>query len=267
MTCERYPDGTIELYCYGELPAPLRLDVEAHVAACRECRRVLDDLAVIRAALAGRPDVAEPPAGDWSGFMTRLDDSIARLRQESKAPAARQPTVAPLAMRRRTRIVSYLACAALIALVTLSTVLVVRQRSAAPEAPRAANGRPVDAPAIDTPSTTDPALLAVSGQHFERSKLVVLGLATRAAATVRTGGWEYERDLATTLLGDTRLYRRAAEERGMTTLAGVMRDLELVLLQTSMSETSDAESLEQLQRLIRRRDLLTKMNTAYASGL
>jgi hypothetical protein len=39
-----------------------------------------------------------------------------------------------------------------------------------------------------------------------------------------------------------------------------MRDLELVLLQTSMSEQPDTAALEQLQRLIRRRDLVTKMN-------
>jgi hypothetical protein len=111
----------------------------------------------------------------------------------------------------------------------------------------------------------DSALASLSGQHFERSKLVVLGLATRDAK-VDPGNWDYERELASTLLGDTRLYRIAAEERGMNTLAGVMRDLELVLLQTSMSEQHDAASLEQLQRLIRRRDLITKMNVSYTAG-
>jgi hypothetical protein len=63
------------------------------------------------------------------------------------------------------------------------------------------------------------------------------------------------------------VYRQAAEERGMSNLADVMRDLELVLLQTSMSESPDAESLAQLQRLIRRRDLITKMDVVKTSGL
>ncbi len=79
--------------------------------------------------------------------------------------------------------------------------------------------------------------------------------------------WDYERQLAGSLLSDTRVYRQAAEERGMKGLADVMRDLELVLLQTSMSETPDAESLAQLQRLIRRRDLVTKMDVVKTSGL
>jgi hypothetical protein len=52
----------------------------------------------------------------------------------------------------------------------------------------------------------------------------------------------------------------------MTSLADVMRDLELVLLQASMSEEPNDASLEQLQRLIRRRDLLTKMDVVYAGG-
>jgi hypothetical protein len=68
-------------------------------------------------------------------------------------------------------------------------------------------------------------------------------------------------------LSDTRLYRHAAEERGMTKLADVMRDLELVLLQTSMSDSPDAESLARLQRLIRRRDLITKMDVVKTTGL
>ena len=109
----------------------------------------------------------------------------------------------------------------------------------------------------------DPALSALSDQHFERSKLVVLGIATKDA---RQADWAYERQLAGTLLSDTRLYRVAAEERGMQSLAGVMRDLELVLLQTSMSEQRDTASLEHLQRLIRRRDLITKMEVVHASA-
>ena len=46
----------------------------------------------------------------------------------------------------------------------------------------------------------------------------------------------------------------------MQPLAGVMGDLELVLLQASMADDPTEASLEQLQRLIQRRDLLTKMD-------
>jgi hypothetical protein len=98
----------------------------------------------------------------------------------------------------------------------------------------------------------------LSEQHFERSKLVVLGLVNKDPDTA--ADWAYERQLAAALLSDTRLFRQAAEERGLTKLARIMDDLELVLLQTSVVEEPQPETLEQIQRLIRKRDLVTKMN-------
>lgn len=257
MTGQVHDAGTIALYFYGELSGPDRAEVQAHLRHCAECRRTLDDLSTIREALASRPEVASPPLGDWSGFMARLDAAVQHERH--RMPAG--PGDAGRGAARARALGPYLAVAATLALVTLSVVTVVRQRPS-PAAPQAVHVPQVQggAAAPPPPGRFDPALASVSGQHFERSKLVVLGLATRDASAPATADWTYERDLAATLLGDTRVYRAAAEERGMDTLAGVMRDLELVLLQTSMSEATDAQSLEQLQRLIRRRDLLAKMN-------
>jgi hypothetical protein len=266
MSCDIQAAGTIELYFYGELPLADRADIQAHVKQCPDCRQALEDLSVIRAALATRPDVATPPRGDWSPFMARLEAAIQRERDAAAQPDAgtsRRVLVMPIRRRRAP----YLAMAAMLALVTISVLSVMRERPA-PAPVTVANDVPRSVPTATTePSTrVDPALVSLSGQHFQRSKLVVLGLATKDATKPGEDDWAYERELATGLLNDTRLYRLAAEERGMTGLAGVMRDLELVLLQTSMSERPDEESLEQLQRLIRRRDLLTKMDVVYAGG-
>ena len=258
MSCQVQASGTIELYFYGELPLAERADIQSHVQQCAECRAALEDLSVIRAALAVRPDVATPPGGDWSGFMTRLNTRIA---QEATAVDAAPAKV--LAMPLRRRVAPYLAAAAVLALVTVSVTLMSRRTVVDPPVELAAGPRPGPVVrAVNSAAASDPALAAVSDQHFERSKLVVLGLATKDA---READWDYERELAGTLLSDTRLYRLAAEERGMQSLAGVMRDLELVLLQAAMSEQHDAASLEQLQRLIRRRDLITKMDIGHAN--
>jgi hypothetical protein len=103
------------------------------------------------------------------------------------------------------------------------------------------------------------AFATLSEQHFERSKLVVLGIASKDPRQARSEDWEYERQLASSLLSDTRLYRIAAEERGLKRIADVMGDLELVLLQASHGTPSDPADLEQIQRLIDKRDLVTKM--------
>ena len=273
MSCHQQASGTIELYFYNELPLAERAEVQAHIGRCAECRAALDDLSVIRAALAIRPDVATPPGGDWSGFMARLD---ARIVQEADGDVAQVEGSPPLAqvvaMPWRRRVAPYLAAAAVLALVTVSSVVLLKQRAA--EEPRVAVVEPTAVVQEQAPDAQivrasnpgpagDPGLAAVSDQHFERSKLVVLGIATKDAGQA---DWTYERELAGTLLSDTRLYRLAAEERGMQSLAGVMRDLELVLLQASMSEQRDTASLEHLQRLIRRRDLITKMEIVHAGG-
>lgn len=257
--CDVQASGAIELYFYGELTLAQRDAVEQHAAGCAYCRQSLQELAEIRAALAARPVVSAPPAGDWSAFMARLEAAI-----EDDAPASVVPFAQPA--RVTHAYVGYLAMAALLALVTISVLFAARSRLVAPTTP------PTSQLADITPlpvkdDTGMRALAALSEQHFERSKLVVLGLAAKDARHASGADWAYERKLATNLLSDTRLYRMAAEERGMTTVAGVMRDLELVLLQASLSDEADTATLAQIQRLIRKRDLLEKMNVVTTRGL
>jgi hypothetical protein len=257
--CHVHASGAIELYFYGELEGAERDEVARHVRACALCRQTLEELALIRSALDGRPDVSSPPGGDWTAFMRRLDVSVSQERRRQQAagavvfgaPRAARPAVL------RPSFAGYLAMAALLALVTVSVLFVARSREiAAPSSePSAANA----SAAAPRPAEIDPALATISEQHFRNSKLVLLGLTTKDAETPES--WAYERERAGALLDDTRLYRLAAENRGMTRLAGVMRDLELVLLQTSMSDRADAGALARIQRLIRKRDLLEQMDT------
>ena len=256
-TCFVQAAGTIELYFYGELDEQARRETERHLPACDECRQALDELRVIRAALSTRPHVSAPSGGDWSGFMARLDGAI---RQEPKPGAAvAAPRGATVASRHY---VAYIAKAALLALVTMSVGYIVRSRIAAGDVGRATiAGSSETEPA---PWTDDEAFASLSEQHFERAKLVVLGLANKQAGERMPSEWQYERELASTLLADTRLYRLAAEDRGMKPLAKIMGDLELVLLQASLSENPQPDTLAQIQNLIRKRDLVTRMNVLAA---
>jgi hypothetical protein len=256
-TCDVQASGAIELYFYDELDGVEREAIAAHVESCSHCRAALADLAVIRIALAERPVVSEPPAGDWSGFMSRLDASIASERtgrgdaQTFVRPSSRPPFL------------TYLTVAALLALVTFSVAIALRSK-VTPVTPDGAGVSP-SVPLAVAPDAM--AFRTLSDEHFDRSKLVVLGLATKESARGQAADWAYERTLATSLLNDTRIYRLAAEDRGLTALAGVMRDLELVLLQTSLTDDKDPDSLPQLQRLIQKRDLLEKMDVVTTTGL
>jgi hypothetical protein len=243
--------GTIELYFYGELPPPETARVAAHLRRCAACGQHLDDLRAIRTALAARPRVEAPPAGDWSGFTRRLESAIATT---------------PVAKPRHT-VVPWLAMAATLTIVA-GGVFVTSRVSRPQPASQIAAAAPIKespaalrvAPGADAPAVAQASLVQHSEEHFERSKLVVLGLATLEPHQTHAADWEHERELAGSLLPDTRLYRLAAEHRGMADLARVLGDLETVLLETSMTDHPDRESLERVQRLIARRDLVVKMN-------
>ena len=269
--CPRIESGNVELYFYDELEHAERASMARHLATCGACRQALEELTIIRAALSTRPVVSAPPGEDWTGFMTRLN---AALMTDRRAERDANGPIEPPATESRRTIVSgvapYLALAALLALVTMSVAYVARSGWGR-ERGRAVTASPpiaqTDAPRPPATADADPGALAasfaaLSEQHLERSKLVVLGVSSKDPRHARLEDWEYERQLASSLLTDTRMYRAAAEERGMTSIADVMRDLELVLLQTSLAAHSGPEDLAQIQRLIDKRDLVTKMEIA-----
>ncbi|HJR61502.1 MAG TPA: zf-HC2 domain-containing protein [Vicinamibacterales bacterium] len=261
--CTVQDAGTIELYFYGELEGAERARIDDHLRQCRECSGALEELKVIRVALSARPDVSGPPSGDWSVFMQRLDDAV-RSDAIARVPVPfKARTIVP-----RRPFVRLLASAALLAIVAISVFFASQAGRRTVETDGTlAPARIAGAVADDDAAPIQAGLAAVGARHFERSKLVVLGLAAKDPGAGESSDWAYERELATSLLNDTRLYRMAAEQRGLTSLAGVMRDLELVLLQTSMAEATDDSALPQIQRLIRKRGLVQKMDVVGTTGL
>jgi hypothetical protein len=251
----------IVLYFYGEMDAAERARAAAHLRTCAACRQRLDDLQSIRRALAERPVVDAPPAGDWSGFMRRLDEAVGPARSTAR-PA---PAAVLQYERGRWSVRQVVALAAMLALVTIAVLAAARFRSTAP-VPQTAAAPALPAPPVPLAATLNQSLREGSVEHLKRSKVVVLGLTARDPHGTPAEDWQYERRLAGTLLPDTRLYRMAAQDRGVTDVARVMRDLETVLLEASLSDNSDRDALGRLQRLIAKRDLVVKMQVVATGG-
>lgn len=259
IACELFESADVEMYFYGELDPADRDRVEVHLKSCDACRQRLEELHAIRHALASRPVIDAPPAGDWSGFMRRLDQNLRTVEPHNLRTSESQ-NPGSLELWNRW---SLIALAAMLVLVTIGVIVAARFR------PSPATQAAVHAPAVtqvaNTDARPDRALREETAEHLERSKLVILGLATRDPHA-RAGDWEYERALAGTLLYDTRLYRQAALQGGVGDVERVMRDLETVLLEASMSDEHDRAALERVQRLITKRDLVVKMQVVAAAG-
>lgn len=237
--CLQASSERLTLYFYGELPDAERGAMDEHVASCESCAATLAELELMRAALSPRGNASQTPAA-WDAFMERL------LPQLDAVPWA----VSERADQRPRRLFSFRGLAAAAALIVAVGSGVVWQRTALGPTRTGSSDERAD----------EAALAAAAEQHFARAKLVVLGLAMKDPSHATAADWEYERELAASLLPETRLFRLSASDRGDTRLASLLGDLESVLLQASMTTEADPVELERLQRAIRRRDLLVRMD-------
>ena len=249
MGCELSSSPDIELYFYDELDVASRQRVERHVAHCAECRERLEDLASIRAALAEVPRVSAPPADDWSGFMRRLDERCDILPARKRVFRSWAPAIA---------------VAAILELLIIGVFLASRLRQHDAPGQVAAEQPASMRPRTTSATPSDRLLRQQADDLLDRSKLVVLNLAARDAQHTSAPEWDYERNLAGSLLEDARLFRLAAQKRGLSDVASTMGDLETVLLEASLSDENDPEALARVQRLIHKRDLVLKMQVARA---
>ncbi len=252
--CLHASSERLTLYYYGELEGDDRRAFEAHLATCASCTAALAELELVRASLAPRAAAATRTGDEWNAFMRRLEVAIdapgaARGTAHAAQHVARLTShVAPHVARLHVARGTWLVLAATLTL-GIALGLVWQRRALTP-----AHSLVADAAASDA------ALSAAAARHFERAKLVVLGLAMKDAEHTTAQDWQYERQLAASLLPDTRLFRLSATDRGDARLANLLGDLESVLLQASMATDAGPPELERIQRVIRRRDLLVRMD-------
>lgn len=237
--CLQASSERLTLYFYGELPFDERRAMDEHLASCEICTATIAELQLMRSVLAPRGD-ASRTAADWDAFLVRLLPKLDAAGANSSERTEIRPH----------RVFGWRALAVAATLLIAVGAGLIWQRTAL------GPGRAVASDA----RASDAALTAAAEQHFERAKLVVLGIAMKDPAQTTAADWEYERQLATSLLPETRLFRLSAADRGDTRLASLLGDLESVLLQASMTSDAEPAELERLQRVIRRRDLLVRMD-------
>ena len=214
---------------YGEEGAPEW--AEAHLAECQAC---CDRQAELREALglaAQSLDAGLEPPGDYEqSVWGRLEPRLVCARRTRRLPAT-LPTWGALA-------------AAL-----LLALLVGRYGVPAVQVPTPA---PLSAPVRER------ILLVAVGDHLERSRLVLMELSNAdpdAPADISA-----ERRSARALLSANRLYRQAAQRSGEPVVAGVLDELERVLIDVAHrpDELAPGELLE-LQERIAARGLILKV--------
>jgi hypothetical protein len=135
------------------------------------------------------------------------------------------------------------------------------------------SGAPSVAPAPESVAVVPPGstgdvpaegvLLVAMGDHLDRSQMVLVELLNAEGADAAS--LAAERDRAADLVAANRLIRQSAEQAGETTLAGVLDDLERVLIQIANgSEDASSDELQLLKARIESRGILFRMRVVGA---
>jgi hypothetical protein len=206
-------------------------DVARHLAGCPECRARLEAARAFLAELTSAgADVPEPDAAYTRELWRRLEPRLPRRRPSWTALLAEA-----FAPRR-------LALAGGVFALVIGAFLLGRSWPARPSA------IPKDA--------RDRILLVAVGDHLERSQVLLLEVVnSRDAAPAR------ERARAEELVAASRLFRESALTRNDGAVAGVLDDLERLLLDVARApESLSAEDRDALRRRIDKTGLLFKVH-------
>jgi len=216
------------LHYYGE--AGDMKSADAHLAECESCRRTFEELSKALRAVTGAdaPERSESYGAEvWARIQPRLD-----------APET-QPWP-----RRLAGLFTWPRLATAGALATLLMAAFVAGRHWAPPA-----APPVPVRAAATPAPTavrERILLIAVGEHLDRSQMVLAELSN--LDTAGPVDISAERDWARDLVASNRLYRQTAARDGKTAVAGVLDELERVLVDIANGPaTASPADLERLR--------------------
>jgi hypothetical protein len=220
-------DDALVLLHYGDGDP----EAAAHALACVDCRARLAGLTNLLGSLEASTAPERPAdygARVWARIEPRLDASPTPVVLSFKAVPWR-------------RAAGLLALAA-----SLVLAFLVGQQFPRPKAQAL------------TPAVKERILLVAIGDHLERSQMVLVELAN--APSDGPLDVSAERASANDLVSANRLYRQTAVRSGETALAGMLEELERVLVEVAAGpERLTPAALGELQRRIESRGLLFKI--------
>jgi hypothetical protein len=235
-----------QLIAYRDGEVEGRQMIATHLADCPECQA---ELARIDALLAAINSIPVPePAEDygqrvWQQISPRLPEKRAHwwdfLFSEPK-------TIGFFAPRR------WVATGAIAALVLAAFIAGRWSKPVLPVTPVA----------VDQTKVRERILVMAVGEHLGRSEMVLVEVANSApqSAGQKKVNISREQRRAEDLLEENRLYRQTALEQGDSALAGVLDELERVLLDVAHSpQQVTPAQLEGLRQRIETRNILFKV--------
>jgi hypothetical protein len=251
MTMTHPTEETLNDYIERELSPAEHVRIATHLDTCPDCALVVADIQqLVRDAAALGP--MEPPPHVWERVKSLVDSQQSQVDSRESAVQSQKPKAQGLWPRYAWA----LATAALVVM-AFFTGRYAQQR----EQPRAAQPSAAAATPItngDAAAVRERVLAAAVGDHLERSQMMLVELAhaeTRDELDISA-----ERQLADDLVASNRLYRQSAQQMGQDDVAGLLDELERVLVEVARGpSTVSMRQLADIQQRIESQGILFKV--------
>ena len=232
------PEETLNDYLERELTPAEQVRVATHLEMCPDCALIVAEFEkIVRDASALGP--IEPPEHIW----TAIQSTVARRQSLVDSPESKAQDPQPSVHSLWPRYAWALATAALVVMAFfVGRMAQQSEQQAASQQDGTSGGRA----SADQTAVRERVLLVAVGDHLERSQMVLVELAhaeTRGELDISA-----ERQLADDLVASNRLYRQTAQQMGQENVAGLLDELERVLVEVargpstvSMGELADIQ--------------------------
>lgn len=254
MTCKECRKRFVEAL-YDESDAGRRAELDAHLQSCAGCaaeyRRLEQTLRIMDMRVQPQP-VSDYWSAYWDKLAEKLDTGGA-----SNPPLPAQRETPPNVFRMSPRPWLYRMAAA--AAVLIIGILIGRYFfNHGGESPR-----PVPFAGSGEAALQPTSLDTRTGEYFDKSKVLLLGLVNWDAETPEAAALDFPRyqRASRELLREARYLKAALEDSRQRRLRELVSDLEVVLLQIANLEAEDdLSALEMVRTGVDRRGILLKIN-------
>ena len=245
-------------YVERELSPAEHVRIATHLQTCADCALVVAEFQhIVREASALGP--IEPPPHVWARIKSTVESRQSNVDSQEPTAHSLQPTAhspQPKAYSQWPRFAWALATAALIVMAFfIGRFTHPREQQNAAQQPAAPSTTRAGA---DEATVRERVLLIAVGDHLERSQMVLVELVH--AQTRDELDISEERQLADDLVASNRLYRQTAQQMGQTNVAGLLDELERVLVEVARGpSTVSIQELTDIQQRIESRGILFKV--------
>jgi hypothetical protein len=241
-------EDDLVLHYYGELRGPEAGSLERHLRECDPCRESFSRLEQVLRAVDEAP-VPEPSADFERAVWTRLRPGL-RANQPARPSA--------FGIRPSAFIPRWAFAGGIAALVVIAFLTGALWRQTRPQ-PETTATPPVGTEAAGaTADLRERLLLAVVGEHLERTELVLVELMNaRGSGLVDISA---EQGRAQDLASENRLYRQTAQSVGHLPIVSLLDQLDLILTEVAGGPSEiPAADLDAMRRRIEGQNLLFKV--------